>query len=176
MAVRDAMTIEERQIASLCLTERILGHQWFYRAELVLCFASFGSEIDTTEILKEALRLGKEVYVPRVEGDEMQFYRIRSIEELQPGYRGILEPSKDTERFVYETVAKEERKLLLLMPGVAFDRYRNRLGYGKGFYDRYLQDKPLLVTYSIGIGFACQLVEHLPSEETDIRPYQVLTL
>ena len=55
------------------MTERILGHQWFYGAESILGFAGFGSEIDTSELLKEALRTGKRLYLPRVEGENYEF-------------------------------------------------------------------------------------------------------
>lgn len=62
----------------------------------------------------------------------------------------------------------------MLMPGVAFDVYGNRLGYGGGYYDRYLAAHPYFLTYSIGIGHSCQRVEELPIEETDCKPYQVI--
>ena len=104
----------------------------------------------------------------------MFFYKIKSLEELQEGYKGIREPVGDTERFDYEMY--KESRLLLLMPGVAFDIYGNRLGYGKGFYDRFLADKEVLQTYSIGIGYACQRVELLPVDEYDLKPYQVILI
>ena len=62
----------------------------------------------------------------------------------------------------------------MLMPGAAFDRYRNRLGYGKGFYDRFLADKPLLLQRTIGVGFRCQMRAELPSSPLDVRPCQVI--
>ena len=65
MALREALSGAERERAKILLTERILGHQWFYRSDTLLGFASYGSEIDTSEILKEALRLGKRVYLRR---------------------------------------------------------------------------------------------------------------
>ena len=66
LAVRDALSEEALRRASCLITERMLGHQWFYRAESLLCYVSYGSELDTHELLREALRLGKRVYVPRV--------------------------------------------------------------------------------------------------------------
>ena len=60
------------------------------------------------------------------------------------------------------------------MPGVAFDKQRNRIGYGKGFYDRYLADKEKLQLRTIAIGFQCQLVEAALSDRNDIKPYQVI--
>lgn len=220
---RGELTEEQRRTAALLLTERILGHQWFYRSDILLGYAAYGSEIETMEILQEALRRGKRVYLPRVlTGQEeqytgtpeierdrkeqqagmpgierdwkeqqaaapgvvsgckcrsqkirrMEFYRIDSLSELQPGYRGIPEPPRTGERYVFRD--GEEDRVLMLMPGVAFDPYRNRLGYGGGFYDRYLADQEKLQLRTIGVGFRCQMAELLPAEESDVKPYQVI--
>ncbi|MBQ9140362.1 MAG: 5-formyltetrahydrofolate cyclo-ligase [Lachnospiraceae bacterium] len=174
LARRDALHIEKRKMADMVMADRIIGHQWFYRAEVLLAFVNYGSEISTEEIILEALKKGKKVFVPKVEGQDMVFYRISTMEELQEGYKGIKEPVGNTERFEYE--AYQKNRMLLLMPGVAFDMYGNRMGYGKGFYDRFLVDKELLQTYSIGIGYACQRVEQVPVEEHDLKPYQVILL
>ena len=171
---RDALTPSQQERAEILITERILGHQWFYGSEILLGFASYGSEIQTRQILEEALKKGKRVYLPKVENDEMNFYRLRDLSELTEGYRGILEPDGHTEKFVYET--ESAGKTLLLMPGVAFDPYRSRMGYGKGFYDRFLADKEGLWIRSIAIGHACQMVDRLPAEEHDVKPYQVITV
>ena len=176
LQARAALDDRERQRGAVLLTERILGHQWFYRGEYLLCYASYGGEISTWEIMEEALRQGKKVYLPRVLQEsvtpEMGFYRISSLEDLQPGYRGILEPSGDGEEY-FGGQGREERTLML-MPGAAFDRHRNRLGYGKGFYDRFLADKPLLQQRTIGVGFRCQMRAELPSSPLDVRPCQVI--
>ena len=183
---RDALDKESRAIASIKLADRIIGHQWFYRSDRILIFASYGSEIDTTEIILEALRTGKKVYVPKVEGDRMNFYRIRSMDHLRPGYKGIPDPvaqaviaadnaDEHGKRMeLYEYVAEEMPHTLMIMPGVAFDPFRNRIGYGKGFYDRYLADKQELKLRTIAVGFQCQEVEEVPVEESDIKPYQVI--
>lgn len=177
LAVRDAMSAEERARGSLLLTERILGHQWYYRAEILLCFVSYGSEISTGAILEEALRAGKSVFAPKVlssaqETPQMQFFKISSQDELAPGYRGIPEPAGTTEAYPYSREAAE--RTLMLMPGAAFDLYRTRLGYGKGFYDRYLADRPALQERTIAVGYRCQMAEKLPRQDTDIRPVQVI--
>lgn len=171
---RDNLTESERRRAAVLLTERILGHQWYYLAENILAFVSFGSEIDTSEILKDALQKGKKVYVPKVVGVDMEFYRIDHLDMLEKGYKGILEPSGKEERFCYEEeVAK---KTLMIMPGVAFDFERNRIGYGKGFYDRYLADKAALQMKTIAVGYQCQMTEHIPSEGNDIKPCQIICI
>ncbi len=172
LARRDALPLELRQMADIAMADRIIGHQWFYRAEVLLAFVNYGSEISTEEIISEALVKGKKVFVPKVEGQEMVFYRLRAMDELQEGYKGIKEPIGNTECFEYAKY--KETRMLLLMPGVAFDIYGNRMGYGKGFYDRFLASKEILQTYSIGIGYACQRVEQVPVDEHDMKPYQVI--
>ena len=172
MSRRAAMTEAEREKAAFMLTERILGHQWYYLSENILGFVPYGSEIDIREILQDALQKGKKLYLPKVEGDDMFFYRVDSLADLVEGYKGILEPKGDTESFPYaDEIAG---KTLMLMPGVAFDMLRNRIGYGRGYYDRYLQGKEALQLRSIAVGFQCQLLEEIPTEELDIKPYQVI--
>lgn len=178
LARRDALTGAEQERAKVLITERIIGHQWFYLSNVILGFVSYGSEICTLEILEEALKKGKKVYVPKIEQDgqsdedTMEFYRIRSLEELKEGYKGILEPDGSSEKFVYD--ADEAKETLILVPGVGFDPYRNRMGYGKGFYDRFLANKEELQIRSIGIGHVCQRVDEIPMDENDIKPYQVI--
>lgn len=178
LAARDGLSEEERKRGSLLLTERILRHQWFYGAGEILCYVSCGSEISTREIMEEALRLGKRVYVPKVlagsEPAEMAFYEIDSLEKLKKGYKGIPEPEGNTER--YEYTPERAEHTLMLMPGVAFDRKRNRVGYGGGFYDRYLADKENLQLHTIAVGFQCQMVEEIPEETADVKPYQVICM
>lgn len=189
---RNKLTSLERERATMLLTEKILGHQWYYLSDTILGFASYGSEIDTSEILEDALQKGKKVYLPKVIGEDMIFYRIQSMDDLQEGYKGIPEPVGDTEIFDFEVlynkhVVKENcnnvnvstrkdasENVLMLMPGAAFDMQRNRIGYGKGFYDRYLQDKEELQLRTIAVGFQCQMVEEIPADEFDIKPYQII--
>lgn len=179
LAIRDALSPKEQRRASCLITERLLGHQWFYRADTLLCYVSYGSELDTRELIREALRLGKQLYVPRVLADHrMDFYRILKPEELKPGFHGIPEPPATAPVYPGVRTAGHtengQAPVLMLMPGVAYDPYGNRLGYGGGYYDRYLAAHPEFQIYSIGIGHSCQRVEKLPVEETDCRPYQVI--
>ena len=192
LKARDALSSDERRRGSLLMTERILGHQWFYSSDIFLCFVSFGSEIDTNELLREAIRLGKKVYVPKVitssqKNDmtfykddmhfyrsDMHFYRVTALSELSEGYKGIFEPTGMSEKYEYR--AENASRTLLLMPGAAFDGFRNRLGYGKGFYDAFLADKEALQLRTIAVGFQCQMVEKIPEREGDIKPCQVICL
>lgn len=175
LSLRDGLSAEDRLRGNCLITEKILGHQWFYKADILLCYVSYGSELSTLDILTEALRKGKEVYVPKVLGKgHMEFYRITSMSDLTAGFHGILEPIDGLEQFQYDLLEQNGKNCLILMPGVAFDSYKHRLGYGGGYYDRFLQDKPLLQTYSIAIGHAVQQCQQIPCEDKDINPYQIL--
>lgn len=170
--IRNALTEEERNQAASLLTERIREHQWYFMSDVILGYADYGSEISTRELIQDALSAGKKIFLPRVEGENMTFYRVSDLSGLVQGYKGIPEPQGDTESYHGGKQAAE--RTLLLMPGVAFDRYRNRIGYGKGFYDRFLADNPELQGRSIAVGYQCQLLDALPAEETDIRPCEVI--
>lgn len=173
LALRDALTPESRMRSELLMTERILGHQWYYRASELLLFKSYGSEISTEAILEDAFRYGKKVYLPAVTGEAMEFYRVDKEDKLKTGYKGIPEPeTSGREKFLFDEGKADNT--LMIMPGVAFDCYRNRIGYGKGFYDRYLADKASL--HTIAIGFDCQMVSVIKSDKTDVRPMQVICL
>lgn len=189
LEIRNNLSEQDQQRASCLITERLLGHQWFYRARSVLCYVSYGSELDTKQLIAEALRLGKEVYVPKVIAEhDMAFYQISTLEELRPGFHGIPEPSVTTSEYTRIPASPKTQpdlsaqynsgqigeQVLMVMPGVAYDVYGNRLGYGGGYYDRYLTTHPEFQTYSIGIGHNCQRVERLPVEKTDCKPYQVI--
>ncbi len=165
------------------ITERVLVHEAFQGADAVLLFASYRSEVDTTEMIQKALELGKQVYLPKIElnektqREEMVFYRMFALEELQPGYKGIREPRA-------EVRLEGATQLLMLLPGAVFDPEGNRIGYGGGFYDRYLEcverrfrAEPRTKLYKIGLAFECQVVKQgfIPTEQHDARVDEVVT-
>ena len=134
--MRRDMTPQERSRQNESIRRQILADpvwkevSWFYP------FVSYGTEVDTTGLIREVLAhpvQGRRinVAVPRVNGKDMEFYQIRSMEELCPGYQGILEPA-------LHCPPVEAKEGLMLLPGLAFDRKGHRVGYGGGYYDRYL--------------------------------------
>lgn len=170
LTVRNAMTEEERNRADFLITEKVLGHNWFQQAEKILIYVNTGSEVATRMLIEEAFRKKKQVFVPRVHGDNMQFYRITSFAQLEEGFKGILEPLKGLSEFYYDP---KEENTLMLMPGVVFDKSRNRIGYGKGYYDKYLKDKPVL--HKMALAYDCQIVDAFEVQEHDLRPDVVIT-
>ena len=111
---------------------------------------------------------GKKVYVPRVNGDTMEFYRFEEWKELEESRLGILEPDKNpAKRFPYELHISLDRAqdCVFIVPGLAFDSHCNRLGYGGGYYDKYLQGFEKRMT--LGIAYSEQIVDRVPVTNKD---------
>lgn len=130
-----------------------------------MVYADYNHEVVTRYIIEEAWRQGKEVAVPKVQGRDMVFYKLVDFSQLEPGYFGIPEPAFG--EIVDWTVA------LMIMPGVAFDRDNHRVGYGGGFYDRFLEKHPQL--FKVAVAFDFQVLESVPTEPTDIFPQILVT-
>lgn len=158
-AKKRAMTEEEIVAKSHRLCQKFLQSDAYKKANTVYGYLPYNQEVRTWELLQRALEDGKKVAVPKVYGEEMRFIYITGISEVSDGYCGIPEPIDD------EPVAND-KDALVLMPGLAFDRVGHRIGYGGGYYDRFLSAEPSHLTVALCYDF--QLVEELPTEEFDI--------
>lgn len=137
----------------------------YRKARWVYAYVDCRHEVMTREFIETAWKDGKEVAVPKVEGKDMVFYSIRDFSELEEGYYGIQEPATGRKA--------EAEDALMIVPGVAFDKNRHRIGYGGGFYDRYLSVHRDHTTAAVAFEF--QLLDHLPCEPTDILPEILVT-
>lgn len=147
----------------------------YRKAKIILSYVPYKSEVDITRILKKALADGKTVAVPKVlnKNGIMEFYEIQSLQELVTGYQGIKEP--DITQKEPMNIERLGKKILMIMPGAAFDRKCNRIGYGSGFYDRYLNRYGNRHMKTIAVCYESQLVERIPAEPLDVKPDMVLT-
>ena len=169
---RNALPDEWRLLAEAAFLSAFKNFALFKDSKVILLYASFGSELKTDGIIKYALHLGKNVFLPKVMGEDMEFYRIRSFDELSgTGYKGIREPAGNTEKYIYP---ENIDKTCIIIPGVCFDKEGNRLGYGGGFYDRFLADKPLLLQRSVAVGYQMQETEHIETSEYDLKPSRIM--
>lgn len=163
--MRLALSEEEvRTLSEECVT-KVLQFPELLEAETVCIYMPIGNEIDTSAIIQYCLDNGKRVAAPRVEGDSMEFYYFHKPSELQQGAFDIWEPIGT------EKVTDEES--LVIVPGVAFDLNCNRIGYGNGFYDRYLSKHPQMK--KIALAYEFQIVGKIKQEIHDIRPDMVVT-
>ena len=123
-----------RKEASKYASQHLMAMEEWKNAKTVFCFLSFGDEIDTTPLVEAAWKAGKRVVVPRChKGFRIEAYEIKNFEGLIPGRYGIMEPNPE----VYPVIDPTEIDFIV-MPGSVFDDFGNRMGYGAGFYDRYL--------------------------------------
>ena len=159
------LTEEEEIKAGIRCSERLFERPEWKKADTILTYISYNHEMPTMFLIERALKEGKTVAAPRVEGKTMEFYSFSSKEELHKSKMGIPEP--DPHR------RPEGKEILMIMPGVAFDRDKNRIGYGGGFYDRYLALHPEY--RKIAIAYDFQIVSELVREEFDQRPDLILT-
>lgn len=167
--MRSSLQPQQRRLMDEALRKRILSDPVWSQIDWFYPFVSYGTEIDTLALLQDVLKMGHiSVAVPRVAGRDMDFYQIHSMEDLVPGYQGILEPAK-------ECPLVHAGKGLMLLPGLAFDPAGHRVGYGGGYYDRYLaiHDNPELLTWAIAYPF--QIVDNLLTDPYDITVKRVIT-
>lgn len=140
-SVRRGFAAEEQQRRDRQILQRLLALPEYHKAPLVLSYVSTAIEVDTRTLIEQALRDGKKVAVPWcVPGKvDMKFFLIGGLEELEPGSFGVLEPVPGKHRELLDVVSEPEMvNSLCVLPGLGFDLSGYRLGYGKGYYDRFL--------------------------------------
>jgi len=172
MALRDALSADARNRKSAQVTARLLELPAFAGAATVAAYSSFGTEFDTGFFLAEVLARGKNLVLPRVarERKELAFHFVTDPEHsLLPGQWGIREPDP-----AQCADAKLDQIDFMLVPGVAFTRRCERLGYGGGFYDAAIGGTPTGVV-KVAAAFAVQIVDELPLEPHDLRVDLVVT-
>ncbi|MBR4726506.1 MAG: 5-formyltetrahydrofolate cyclo-ligase [Clostridia bacterium] len=165
--VRDAMTAGERDTVNTAITQRLTDSGLYRDAGLILAYVSIRSEVETRAIISHALAHNKTVAVPLCVGDQMEFCRISALDQLRPGRFGVPEPDPAS-----CARCDPPPSALCLVPGLAFDRSGRRLGYGAGFYDRYLAAHAVI---RLGLCAARCLADALPAEPTDQTMDLILT-
>ena len=159
-----AMTEEEIVSRSEKLAQRFLSTEAYRNAKSIYGYLPYNQEVRTVPMLAQAIADGKRVAVPKIYGDTMKFLWLDDLQDVAKSEKGIPEPIAD------EPVADDETALVL-MPGVAFTKNGERIGYGGGYYDRFLAAEPNHPT--IALCYEFQMVESLPTEEFDI-PVEVV--
>jgi 5-formyltetrahydrofolate cyclo-ligase len=174
--LRDRVRAFRRQLdpawkaaASRAIISRLESLPAFQLAQTIHTYVSWQNEVENHDLIRRLLQEGRRVAVPKIEpsGRQLQHYFITEFAELQPGAFGILEPVPDQSR-----IALPEEFDLVLVPGIAFDHFGNRLGLGKGYYDRFLAHIRAL---KIAPAFAFQIIEKVPAEPHDQRVDMIVT-
>lgn len=152
----------DKERRDICIYNNFFKQDFIKKTESFFIYNSFGSEVDTSKIIRELLKRKKKVYLPKVNGNEMFLIEYFG-QAMQNGKFGVYEPVGEPENIIPE---------VCVLPMLAADKYFSRLGYGGGFYDRYLTDKQI---YKVGLCYSFQITEKVPVENTDVQLDLIIT-
>ena len=168
--MRDSISEIEKKKLDSRIVQHILTWDLYMHAHCIFCYVSFRSEVDTFPILSHALKVGKKVAIPKVDRETrmMRAYLLKDIEkELSPGSYGVLEPIPFCPEADYSKIG------LIIAPGLAFTRRGDRLGYGGGFYDRFLKNNNGIPICALT--YDRMIYNYLPIKENDVLVDYLIT-
>lgn len=163
--LRNKMSEMEVKEKSDRICQNIISSNLFQQAERILAYAPLGNEVDIRPVIEEGWRQEKRIAFPKVFGDTMRYFEVSSFSQLKEGTFHVMEP--------VETNPVDWKNALVLVPGVAFDRQGNRMGYGKGYYDRFFEENQVVL--KAGVAYELQVADQLPTEENDLPVEYLVT-
>lgn len=165
-AVRESLLPEDKARFDACIEKALLDSMSVRYSGKILAYASLASEVETMKFCRKVLAGGRELYLPKsYPGGILRFFAVGSLEDLQKGAFGVLEPEERVEKAYVPSLQKPD---LCLVPGICFDVYGYRIGYGKGYYDRFLAN---FTGVSMGLAYeACVCRDALPIEKRTDKP------
>ncbi len=146
------------------ITQKLLSLPEIKVSKYILLYYPHKNEVNTLPVIQKLLKEGKSVLLPKVQGKDIIPIKINNLFQLKKGYAGIKEPEGEA--------VSPEKIDVVIVPGVAFDRKGHRLGYGKGYYDRFLLKTK---AKKIGLAYDFQIVQEIPAEEHDVPLDLIIT-
>ena len=196
-AIRNSLTQAEITKKSRKIIDRLTALDTYQEADIILTYINYNNEVQTIELIKQIFtNQNKQIFCPKVNDNEIVFYEIKNLNELATGYKGIPEPIINNAKAPLDFKNKEA-KYLIIIPGVAFDEKCGRIGYGGGYYDRFLhryesviasrasaggfaeppqeglQSRPNFTT--IALAYECQIAPLVPIGAFDKKPDMIIT-
>lgn len=167
---RDNLSLEIKKSYDEIIFRELIDSDIYKKSKKIFTYISFGSEVDTKRFIQYALKDNKDIYVPKTNKatKEMIAIKINSLANMNVDKWGILEPKSVDKNKICESFD------LVIMPGVAFDRTGNRIGYGGGYYDKYISKINLQCTKLV-LAYDLQIVNEFKSEEHDIKVDYIIT-
>jgi 5-formyltetrahydrofolate cyclo-ligase len=161
---RDALSLDFIKITSKEIQDNLRKVDFFRTAKTIGAYYSIGSEVRTQDILQEILNAGKELALPKVVKNDLVFKKISSFSELEQGNFSIMEPKDKCE------IVKNLD--VVIVPAIALTKDGFRLGYGFGYYDRYLHGKK---SKTIALSYAKQIIKSFPHDNNDVKINVIVT-
>jgi 5-formyltetrahydrofolate cyclo-ligase len=172
-ALARRQALQGREELSQRIWEHLFALPELAAATWIMCYVDFDAEVRTRPFFPRLWAEGKQLVVPYCVGEALELFHLHDLDELTPGAWGILEPQPEL-RTAPERHVVPARLEMVIVPGVAFDRQGNRVGHGKGFYDRFLRGLPAQ-TPRVALAFACQLFDAVPRLPHDVPVDKVVT-
>lgn len=161
----ERQNIQDKELKDKKIFQKVIHNEKIKKARKILIYVSLKEEVDTLNLIKYFLENSYLVAVPKVEGTEMHFFIIKSLEELKVGYKGIREPNNND-------MVNDYKDWVCLTPGICFDKLGYRIGYGKGFYDKFFSKYN---GYKIGLCYQELLIDSVKPNYFDIPVSEVIT-
>ena len=170
LEIRDSLNNNEKELIDNKIFNELINTDLYKRSINIFIYISFSNEINTRNIIEKAFKDKKNVFIPKVYKDDklMKAIKLNSIDELKKNSMGILEPIDDSNYIEKENID------LIVVPGVVFDKEFYRIGYGGGYYDRYLKDIKSKKN-KIALAYDLQIVDKIESEVHDIKVDYIIT-
>lgn len=168
--IRKNLILEEKIKLDEKIYSKLFNNEMFSKAKNIFIYISFGTEINTKPIIEKALEENKNIYIPKIYKSDrsMKAIKLNSFKDLKENSMGILEPVQDGDYIDKENID------LIIVPGVVFDEEGNRIGYGGGYYDRYLSDIKE-VSNKIALAYELQVLDFIGEEKHDIKVDYIIT-
>lgn len=161
---RNSLASDYRNSSTNTIFATLEEQNFFESSEKIFIYVGFGSEITTETFIKKWINK-KQIFVPKIENGKMNLIRLKSWDELAPGHFGVLEPTSSD---YYEGKID-----LVVTPSIVFDNNGYRLGYGKGYYDKYFSSREYDI--SVGLSYHKLLQDNVPKEDHDIKVDVIIT-
>lgn len=161
---RDAISAELRNISSKKIYKNLKQVDSYINSQNVACYFPIGSEVDTHNIMLDILEHGKHILLPKIVDNSLEFYDIPNLGKLEKGSFDIMEPK--------DSCKKAEKIDCVLVPTIGVSKSGDRLGYGKGYYDKFLSSTKAI---KISLTYSRQVVKSIPSEHYDIKIDLIVT-
>lgn len=166
---RNGLSSEQVKELSKRICDRLVQLSDIQRYDIFFIYSATQNEVDLKEIMHYALRRDTNIAFPKVDNLEMDFYKVTALSNLRIGSYGILEPDDEC----VKVIPDKWNKICMLVPGVAFSESGFRIGYGKGYYDRFLAKYPHI--HTIGIAYESQICAEFEHNEFDIPVDRLIT-
>lgn len=155
------------------ILEKLLAHPSYIHSKYIFTYVSFNQEVRTSGLIKRGFQDKKKIAVPKIINKRLEFIWIDNLSSYETSNIGINEPIE--ENMVTKSQLKSLDNILMIVPGLAFDKYKNRIGYGKGFYDNYFAENMSVPFKKIGITYDFQIMEDIVPSDNDIKIDEIIS-